>query len=65
MKKNKAFAVFCVSSFLLVCFVVLKLIGAIAWDWWIVLAPYWVPLVALVIIFCVVLIRKDGPKHDG
>lgn len=29
---------------LLVVFVVLKLTGLIAWSWWYVLAPMWVPL---------------------
>jgi hypothetical protein len=28
---------------LLVAFVVLKLVGAIAWSWWWVLSPVWIP----------------------
>jgi hypothetical protein len=33
-------------SLLLVAFVVMKLAGIIAWSWWWVLAPAWVPAVA-------------------
>jgi hypothetical protein len=25
-------------------FIVLKLVGVIAWSWWWVLAPFWIPL---------------------
>mgnify|MGYP000909231037 CR=1 FL=1 len=37
---------------LLVVFVVLKLIGVIAWPWWWVLSPVWIPagLVLLVLL---------------
>lgn len=30
--------------------VVLKLCGVISWPWWLVLAPIWVPIVALIVI---------------
>ena len=32
------------STMLLVVFVVLKLTGNIGWPWWIVLAPFWIPV---------------------
>lgn len=33
-----------VTGLLLVAFVVLKLTGFIAWSWWWVLSPFWIPL---------------------
>lgn len=39
---------------LLIVFVVLKLIGVIAWSWWAVTAPFWVPL--LIAVFFVLLL---------
>lgn len=38
-----------------VAFVVLKLCGVISWSWWAVLAPFWVPLALLVLIFLAAL----------
>lgn len=37
-------------------FVGLKLTGHIAWSWWWVLSPIWLPLVLAVTIFSVVVI---------
>lgn len=34
---------------LFVVFLVLKLIGVIAWSWWWVTAPLWIPLAILVV----------------
>nr|DAR90858.1 MAG TPA: transmembrane protein [Caudoviricetes sp.] len=34
--------------FVTIVFVILKLTGAIDWAWWMVLAPLWMPLVAVV-----------------
>lgn len=36
-------------SVLLIVFVVLKLAGLIAWSWWWVLAPFWIPLLVALI----------------
>lgn len=37
-------------------FVTLKLLGVIAWSWWWVLAPIWIPsAIAIVIILAVVI----------
>ena len=33
-----------VTGLLLVAFIVLKLTGTIAWSWWWVLSPFWIPL---------------------
>lgn len=38
---------------LTILFIALKLTGYIAWSWWWVLAPIWIPL-ALVIIFFII-----------
>lgn len=37
-----------------IAFIVLKLCGVIAWSWWWVLAPLWIPL-AIVLMFLAVL----------
>lgn len=41
---------------LLVVFVVLKLTGLITWSWVWVLAPFWLPLVSLLILVLVLAI---------
>ena len=33
-----------IAGLLGVAFVILKLTGVIAWSWWWVLAPFWIPL---------------------
>lgn len=38
---------------LLIVFIVLKLTGVIAWSWWWVLSPLWIPLVLGLIILVV------------
>ncbi len=43
---------------LTVVFIVLKLCGVIAWSWWWVLSPIWIPFgVALVLIALVLIIK--------
>ena len=42
------------STVLLAIFVTLKLTGSIAWSWWWVLSPLWIP-VALLLSFVVIL----------
>ena len=37
-------------SLLGVAFVVLKLCGVIDWSWWWVTAPFWVPVVLMIVI---------------
>ena len=37
-------------------FVVLKLTGNIAWSWWWVLSPTWIPILLIIIFFAVILI---------
>jgi len=36
-----------------IIFIVLKLVGVIAWSWWWVLAPFWIPLVITIVVLIV------------
>lgn len=36
-----------------IAFIILKLCGVIAWSWWWVLAPFWIPL-AIVIVAAII-----------
>lgn len=49
---------------LLVAFVTLKLLKVIAWSWWWVTAPAWVPLILIILlgIFVVYVLRKEENK---
>ncbi len=53
----------------LVVFVVLKLCKVIAWSWWWVCAPLWIPLaiVVLLAIYVVYTLRNEGYdfRNDG
>lgn len=39
-------------------FIVLKLTGVISWSWWMVLAPFWIPMVLVVVAFVIKHIAK-------
>lgn len=41
---------------LFLIFMTLKLTGNIAWSWWWVAAPIWIPVVAVVVILAVVFV---------
>lgn len=41
---------------LLIAFIVLKLCGVIAWSWWWVLSPIWLPLIAVIVFLIAVAI---------
>lgn len=43
---------------LTIAFIVLKLTKTIAWSWWWVLAPIWIPAAIAIIAFVVLVIRK-------
>lgn len=45
---------FPVFSVLGIVFITLKLVGVIAWSWWWVLAPFWMPLAFAMIILLTV-----------
>lgn len=42
------------SGLLAILFIALKLTGVIAWSWWWVLAPIWIPFVIVVLVLIVV-----------
>ncbi len=44
---------------LLIVFIILKLTGVIAWSWWLVTAPFWVP-VAIFIIVALIMLALGG-----
>ena len=41
-------------SVLAIIFIVLKLVGTIAWSWWWVLSPIWIPFVIIVFLAWIV-----------
>jgi len=41
---------------LTIAFVVLKLTGVIAWSWWWVLAPIWIPTAIVVVFLLIALV---------
>lgn len=43
-----------VAGLLGVAFIVLKLTGVIAWSWWWVLAPFWIPLAIGIVVLLVI-----------
>lgn len=45
-----------IGGVLLIVFIVLKLCGVIAWSWWWVLAPLWMPVVFAIGIVLVLLL---------
>jgi hypothetical protein len=47
-----------VCSALGIAFVVLKLCGVIGWDWWWVLAPFWIPPAALALVLAAIFTGK-------
>lgn len=42
---------------LVLIFITLKLLGVIAWSWWWVLAPMWIPLTIVMVIVLAVVIK--------
>jgi hypothetical protein len=48
---------------LLLVLVSLKLTGDLSWSWWAILAPAWLPLVALLLGAVVVILVVLGRRH--
>ncbi len=48
-----------VTGLLLVAFIVLKLCNVIAWSWWWVLCPMWIPLAIALIAFIIFMLLPD------
>ena len=55
MSNRTTYASFPLPTVLGVAFIVLKLTGVIAWSWWWVLAPFWIPVAILLLILIPVL----------
>ena len=43
-------------SLLTIVFITLKLTGYIAWSWWYVLSPFWIPLAFVLGLFAIVFL---------
>lgn len=56
--KNYSSAGIGFGGLLTIAFIVLKLTKCIAWSWWWVLSPVWVPVVIAIIAFVVLVIRE-------
>lgn len=50
------------TSLLLIAFIVLKLCNIIAWSWWWVLSPFWIPAGLALILGVIYLLIKDKHK---
>jgi Flp pilus assembly protein TadB len=48
---------------LTIVFIVLKLVGVIAWSWLWVLSPLWVPLVAVIVIMLMIAMFSENPER--
>lgn len=46
------------TTVLLIIFIVLKLVGSIAWSWWWVLSPLWIPAALWVVMLMILLSAK-------
>ena len=44
------------SGLLTIVFITLKLIGKIDWSWWWVFCPIWIPVIAVLVGFCIYLV---------
>jgi hypothetical protein len=51
------------NRFLLLLLVCLKLTGDLTWSWWVILAPAWIPLVALLLGAAVVVLGVLSRSH--
>ncbi len=49
-------------TLLLLLFIALKLTGVIAWSWWWVLSPFWIPLVLVLAVMVVAALLSKGAE---
>lgn len=54
MSDNRSGGGIGLGTLLFIIFLVLKLCGVIAWSWWWVTAPLWIPIL-LIIIFLIII----------
>lgn len=50
------------AGLLAIVFITLKLTGYISWSWWWVLAPLWIPLLLIPIIFTIAIVAVTWGK---
>ena len=50
---------------LAIVFIVLKLCNVIAWSWWLVTAPLWVPFVVAAVLILILLVAGSIVKRIG
>ena len=43
---------------LLVVFIILKLVHVIDWNWWIILSPFWIPLIVAMVLYGIYIFIK-------
>jgi hypothetical protein len=55
MKNNNSLGL---GTILALIFIVLKLCGVIAWSWWWVLAPVWIPVSLIILLLVINAILK-------
>lgn len=56
MKKERTNSGIGVLDIFGIVFVILKIVGVINWSWWMVLAPFWVPLSLAAIVLVILAI---------
>lgn len=56
MSNSKRRASLGVCDVLAIVFIVLKLLGIITWSWWWVLAPIWIPVIIVLVMWVFILI---------
>lgn len=62
MKSKTQFVGLTLFDALTVLFVALKLCGVVAWPWWAVLAPLWVPLAVLLLVIVAAIAASAARK---
>lgn len=66
MSNRTTYASFPLPTVLGVALIVLKLTGVIAWSWWWVLAPFWIPVALLLLVLIAIHLSSKvakTPRH--
>lgn len=53
-KSNRSFRGVGITGLLFIVSLVLKLTGVIAWSWWWVTSPLWIPLIIVVVLMTII-----------
>lgn len=62
MSNRTTYVSFPLPTVLGVAFIVLKLTGVIAWSWWWVLAPFWIPVAILLLVLIAIHLSSRAAK---